>query len=227
LNNVPISSDTSISPILVLSKLHRASDYLAHFETLEKAGYDLYTGSRNMLIFRKRQAASSKSSTSAPSTSSITDEVSLSKQAATVLDEIPVEVDPSPGPAAPTAPPSNPSKQPDQAVLKSRVRRREKVFSGTMRSGEESAKENENEESFTPNTLRGTLWERWTRGLKRVILTAVALGGAAYTIGFVAEGIGAQTQIQNGIDDGHAQGPRKRIVMTGQRPGIYSTESSR
>jgi hypothetical protein len=227
LNNVPISSDTSISPILVLSKLHRASDYLAHFERLEKAGYDLYTGSRNMLIFRKRQAASSKSSTSTPSTSSITDEVSLSKQAATVLDEIPVEVDPSPGPAAPTAPPSNPSKQPDQAVLKSRVRRQEKVFSGTMRPGEESAKENENEESFTPNTLKGTLWEKCTRGVKRVILTAVALGGAAYTIGFVAEGIGAQTQIQNGIDDGHAQGPRKRIVMTGQRPGIYSTESSR
>lgn len=234
LNNVPVSLDTSVSPILVLSKLHRASDYLAHFERLEKAGYDLYTGSRNMLIFRKRQpvetrekASSTESSTSTLSTSSITDEAGLSKQAATVLDEIPMEVDPSPGPAAPTAPPSKPSKQPDQVVMKSRVRRQEKVFSGTMRPAEESTKENEYEESSAPSERRGTLWEIFTRGVKRVILVVVGLGGAAYTIGFVAEGIGAQTQIQNGIDDGQVQGPRKRIVMTGQRPGIYSTESSR
>lgn len=234
LNNVPISSDTSVSPILVLSKLHRASDYLVHFERLEKSGYELYTGSKNMLIFRKRQPGEVQETsqpptnlTSASSTSPVTDGVSPLKQAATVLDEIPSEVDPPPGPAAPTAPPSHPSKQPEQQVPKSRVRRQEQVFSGTIRPGEESTQGSENEESFIPNELEGGFWQKVTRGVKRVVLTAVALGGVAYAIGFVAEGIGAQTQIQNGIDDGQVQGPRKRVVMTGQRPGIYSTESSR
>ena len=234
LNNVPISSNKLLSPILALSRLHQASDYLVHFERLEKSGYELYTGSKNMLIFRKRRPDDARetstaptTSPSAPPTSLVTDGLSPSQRAATVLDEIPSEVDPPPGPAAPLAPPSHPSKQSEQQALKSRVRRQEQVFSGTMRPGEDSTQEIADEDNFPPHELRGGLWHKFTRGVKRAVLTLVALGGVAYAIGFVAEGIGAQTQLQNGIVDGQVQGPRKRIVMTGQRPGIYSTESSR
>ncbi|KEF58814.1 uncharacterized protein A1O9_03657, partial [Exophiala aquamarina CBS 119918] len=234
LNNVPMSSDKAVSPILVLSKLHRASDYLVHFERLERSGYELYTGSKNMLIFRKqhpgevREASPlSTDSSSAPSNSLAVDSVSPPKQTATVLDELPSEVDPSPGSAAPAAAPNQPAKQPEQHMLKSRVRRQEQVFSGTMRPGEDPTRESNHEESFAPTEPGAALWEKFTLSVKRAVLIAVALGGVAYAIGFVAEGIGAQTQIQNGMGNGQVQGPRKRIVMTGQRPGIYSTESSR
>lgn len=224
-DNIPASLDVPTSPVLVLSKLRYAAHYLHYFERLEGEGYELYTGARNMLIFRKRQPvetgdAHSQSKTSIPTSSSslTTDGLAPVKEAATVLDEIPRDAEPSPGPAAPTAPPSQLSQKTDQRDAKSKVRRQEEVFSGTMRSGDESTGENEHGDGF---------WKRLTRGVRRVVLTSIVLGGVAYTVGVVAEGIGAQTQVQNGIDDGHAPGPRKRVVMNGQRSGIYSTESSR
>lgn len=224
-DDIPVSSGSSTSAVLVLSKLRYAAHYLHYFERLEREGYELYTGARNMLIFRKREpietgvaCPQSKTSIPVPPSPLTTDGVGPAKEAATVLDEIPRDVDPSPGPAAPTAPPGQIFQKTDQRDAKSRVRRQEEVFSGTKRSGDESTGENEYGDGF---------WKRLTRGVRRVALTSIALGGVAYTVGVVAEGIGAQTQIQNGIDDGHVPGPRKRVVMNGQRSGIYSTESSR
>ncbi|KAK5939627.1 hypothetical protein PMZ80_008006 [Knufia obscura] len=69
---------------------------------------------------------------------------------------------------------------------------------------------------------------RLRRGVRRVVLTALAFGAGAYGIGVVAEGVGARRQVDGGVG-----GPMKRIVMEDkrqgerQRSGIFSTESSR
>jgi len=77
------------------------------------------------------------------------------------------------------------------------------------------------------------LFARIRRGIRRVVLTAIAIGAGAYGIGVVAEGIGAKAQIA----DSSVGGPMKRVVFEDpssrekqgqrQRAGIFSTESSR
>ncbi|KAK5085060.1 hypothetical protein LTR70_005667 [Exophiala xenobiotica] len=81
------------------------------------------------------------------------------------------------------------------------------------------------------------LFARLRRGIRRVVLTAIAIGAGAYGIGVVAEGIGAKAQIA----DSSVGGPMKRVVFEDtssrekqgqgqrqrQRAGIFSTESSR
>ncbi|OCT51107.1 hypothetical protein CLCR_07925 [Cladophialophora carrionii] len=236
--NQPATDTTKPSNMVqILGRLENAPEFLKHFEAMQEAGYSLYDGKENTLVFRKEQPEPATTST-VPDT--IGDAQSVSGQAppagspevpptqslhkaATVLDEMPSDLDPSPGPAAPTAPVAR------ALQSKPRVRRQEKVFSGTIRPGATSdekpnTSQPDNDTSRVPTE---SLWRRLARSMKRTILTIAALGVGAYTIGFVAEGLGAHSQQQKGIENAEAPGPRKRIVMTGQRPGIFSTESSR
>ncbi|EXJ58145.1 hypothetical protein A1O7_05569 [Cladophialophora yegresii CBS 114405] len=227
----------SSNMVQILGRLENAPEFLKHFQAMQGAGYSLYDGTENTLVFRKEQPEQATAS-AAPktiadmqqvaeqATPSLTTEIPPNQPlhtAATVLDEIPSDLDPSPGPAAPTAPVSRPLKG------KPRVRRQEKVFSGTIRpiaASDEKANTSQADKD-TVQAPKESLWRRLARGVKRTMLTVAALGVGAYTIGFVAEGLGAHSQQQKGVENTETPGPRKRIVMTGQRPGIFSTESSR
>ncbi|KAK6371526.1 hypothetical protein LTS17_008777 [Exophiala oligosperma] len=204
----------------VLGRLKHAPEFLKHFTTLKQAEYSLVDGGEDMLVFVKKSTRhvppKPLSDTNAGSDKPAS--TKADRHAATVLDEIPAEIE-TPGPAAPTAPtPSSP-----KANTRAKVKRQEDVFSGTLRPGEEAAPRND-EAGYEEDSLG----RRFTRRLRVICLTVASLGAGAYIIGFVAEGLGAQAQRQNGVaEDGQVSGPRKRIVMTGQRPGIFSTESSR
>ncbi|RMD41690.1 hypothetical protein DV735_g3461, partial [Chaetothyriales sp. CBS 134920] len=64
---------------------------------------------------------------------------------------------------------------------------------------------------------------RFTRLVRKTILTTIAAGTGAYVIGLIAESVGAETQKAKAGEDG----PRKKVVLPASRPGIFSTESSR
>lgn len=211
-----------IDAFSILAGLNKAvaPEFLDYFPKLQKAGYRLIAGGANSLTFEKDRPA---------------------KQAATVLDEIPTEIE-APGPSAPIAPPTTMRRA-------SRIRRQEKVFSGTTTAPArpigtapeqpEASRPPPKQEYYESATSTPTdgFFSRLSRTFRRVTLTVLALAGGAYVIGFVAEGVGAQTQAQRGLELGEGgMGPRKRIVLPvddgekwrrGTRPGIYSTESSR
>jgi len=136
-----------------------------------------------------------------------------------------------------------------------KVNRQEQVFSGQVRlppqttalpDPEHFQKQNpafnpsaysyassQHEQPFTSSSSTAQpgpgLFARLRRGIRRVVLTAIALGAGAYGIGVITEGISAKAQIAGSS----AGGPMKRVVFedTGrkerQRSGIFSTESSR
>lgn len=238
MNEPAKASSRSADIVGILGRLKNAPEFLKHFTTLKRAGYSLFNGSEDLLIFKKTQndpvsgVAPSKEANESPAavkTGMPFDQPA--KEAATVLNELPTGINPVPGPAAPTAPPSRPF---GNHGSQSKVRRQESVFSGTIRpnAASLSAPSGDDKPSTPqPNAAdskgpQDSLWRRFTRGIRRTVLTIVAIGGGAYVIGFVAEGLRARAQTENGID-AQAQGPRKRIVMNGQRSGIFSTESSR
>ncbi|KIW66610.1 hypothetical protein PV04_05928 [Phialophora macrospora] len=237
LNQPATGMTKSNNVVQILGKLENAPQFLKHFQAMEGAGYSLYNGTESMLIFQKEEAEQATPSAVAdvvaglqpvagqtmPTVSEESPPSQPLEKAATVLDELPAELGSSPGPAAPTAPASPPFKS------KPRVRRQEKVFSGTIRpSATLDEKPNTSQaDKDTPKALKESMWSRLARGARRTILTIIGLGVGAYTIGFVAEGLSAHSQQQKGIENAEVPGPRKRIVVTGQRPGIFSTESSR
>ncbi len=221
MNEPSKTAKKSADAVGILARLKHAPEFLKHFTTLKRAGYALFNGSEDILIFRKQQpelVAGSKPFSGASSSDTKADCMHSSKSAAPVLDEANGKTNPSGAPAPPSRP--SVSKQPT-------VKRQENVFSGTIRPSVAVASSNTETNAHAPKEQNDTFWKRFTSRLRRTFLTIAALGGGAYVIGFIAEGMGAQAQKQNGIEDSQAQGPRKRIVMTGQRPGIFSTESSR
>ncbi|KAL2429982.1 hypothetical protein ABEF95_013672 [Exophiala dermatitidis] len=229
----------------ILSRLKNAPEFLKHFAALRRAGYSLFNGSENMLIFKKKprehgsaikKVEESKpvpeAATAATSTATMAQAGAGSTDATTTVgDEVPTELEHNMAPAATTAMPPRPSGNAGQT----RVKRQEDVFSGTIRpnaASQDSRRDEVGSSAFPPDTDGANMhhegiWTRFTKGLKRTALIVAALGGGAYAIGFIAEGMGAEAQKQNGLDNEKSPGPRRRIVMTGQRPGIYSTESSR
>ena len=237
MNEPTMNMPKSTNLIHILGRLKHAPAFLKHFQAMQSAGYSLYNGSDNMLIFQK---VGPKQATKSVVPETVLDAMPVSEaappapvkdaataqplqEAATVLDELPTDLDPPAGPAAPTAPPSRLFK------ARPRVRRQEKVFSGTIRPNavvEESPTISKADKEV-PKAPKESLWRRFTRTVRRTILTLTAIGAGAYAIGVIAEGLGAHSQRQKGIESGEAPGPRKRIVMTGQRPGIFSTEGSR
>lgn len=224
----------SDNALQIFGRLENASEFLKHFQDLSTRGYSLFNGTETMLIFKKTskqpdtlssepKVSSSKILLGTPFNKVGADPArpKAGKQAATVLEEMP-SIEPQPGPAAPTAPPI-------RAAIKdvAKMRRQENVFSGTIRPAASTPESKSQTEPAEPQPTRESLWKRFVRGVRRVLLTTVALGAGAYTIGVVSEGLGAHAQQRMGIENAETPGPRKRIVMTGTRPGIYSAESSR
>ena len=220
-------SKKAADPFEILANLEpgKASQYLAYFPKLQQAGYELVNGNAHKLTFRKMAPAVPE------------------KKAATVLDEMPADIDP-PGPSAPIPPPPMGGlfKDRKSGNWQRRVRRQEEVFSGTTTAttGPIVPTQTDATTSVPPPSSstdsetaapKEPIFTRISRAVRRVTLTIVALAAGAYTIGLVSEGIGAQAQAQQAIT-----GPRKKIVLpvekseprrTGIRPGIYSSESSR
>ena len=234
----------------ILANLSHPAQFLHHFSALESAGYELASGGGNLLVFQKR-GSGTKPPEPAPQTDKpgaaqtevrnkiaaeeaasqpqpgpvVSPKPEVSKEPAVVVDQVPSETEPAPGPSASmTSPPTSP-----RSLRKPRVKRQEDVFSATMKPiPNSSAKQGSSTSSYEPATSRDSVFQRLRRGIKRATVTIAALGAGAYVIGVVAEGLSAQEQQRRGLEEAQGQGPRKRMVMvTGQRPGVYSTESSR
>jgi hypothetical protein len=196
--------DSLLHPTEVLSRLNNPAKFLPYFQGLQDEGYEIVSGSGDILVFKKvRDASKSNAPADSPqvaATPAKQPDVPLQKEAATVLEEIPSK--PAP---APPAPPSNP-----------KVRRQEDVFSGSGKTWhQEETQSQSNAGSEKPSE---GAWYRIKRGVRRVFFTGLATAGIAYAIGAVAESFGAQQQPL--YEPG-------QVRRTGTRPGIYSTESSR
>jgi hypothetical protein len=225
----------------ILASLNHTAKFLSHFASLSSQGYEVVSGGGDVLLFKKRsmKVANPHISPLLTHVKAIIDKNKLAvqeaaaqpvanvvsvktlaspgnvpvKEAATVLDEIPAP-EPRPGPAGPTAPPMGPP-----SYMRPKVRRQEDVFSASKASRVSpppaaSAEKKPTEDCARENPkIQVGIWTRFKRGVKRVVLTAAAMGAGAYTIGAVAESLGAQHP------------PEKAI--SGGRPGIYSTENSR
>ena len=222
----------------ILASLNHTAKFLSHFASLSNQGYEVVSGGGDVLVFKRRGVKSEEPALKSPliaHVKAIIDKNKLAAQeasaqpetktiptrkAATVLDEMPAS-EPNPDPAGPSAPPLGPP-----SFMRPKVRRQEDVFSASKASrvppsstAEKMRKEKEDVAKQTPiaqeqppKTKEG-LWTRFKSSVRRVFLTAAAMGAGAYTIGVVAESLGAQHQ------------PQK--LTQGGRPGIYSTENSR
>lgn len=227
----------------ILASLNHTAKFLSHFASLSNQGYEVVSGGGDVLLFKKRSAKVADPPTSPLLTHvrAVIDKNKLAaqeasaqpiakvvpvepavdhgslpmKEAATVLDEIPAS-EPRPGPAGPTAPTMGPPSH-----MRPKVRRQEDVFSASQASrvsappAASTAKKVWEGDAREAPKIRDGLWTRFKRGVKRVVLTAVAMGVGAYTIGAVAESLGAQHPT-----------PLERAIRSG-RPGMYSTENSR
>jgi hypothetical protein len=195
--------DSPLHPTEVLSRLNNPAKFLPYFRELQDEGYEIVSGSGDILVFKKfRDVSKSTTTTDSPQFAAIPakqPDVPLQKEAATVLEEIPSK--PAP---APPAPPSSP-----------KVRRQEDVFSGSGKTWHQEEAQSQSD-SGSEKPSEGA-WYRIKRGLRRVFFTGLATAGIAYAIGVVSESFGTQ----------HPLYEAGRVRRTGTRPGIYSTESSR
>ena len=196
--------ESPLHPTEVLSRLNNPAKFLSYFQGLQDEGYEIISGSGDILVFKKvREVPTSTAKDVPPQMAATTPkqpDVPLQKDAATVLEEFPSK--PAP---APPAPPSSP-----------KVRRQEEVFSGSGKTWHQEEAEPQSNSS-SEKSSEG-VWYRIRRGARRVFFTGLATAGIAYAIGAVAESFGAQQQPL--YDAG-------QVRRMGTRPGIYSTESSR
>lgn len=196
--------ESPLHPTEVLSRLNNPAKFLPYFQGLQDEGYEIVSGSGDILVFKKVREFP-KSTTTDGSSQTVTTtaeqpDTPMQKEAATVLEEIPSKPAPPP-----PAPPSSP-----------KVRRQEDVFSGSGQTWrQEEAQSQSNSDSEQPS--EGS-WYRIKRGARRVFFTGLAAAGVAYAIGAVAESFGAE---QQPLYD------PEQVNRAGVRTGIYSTESSR
>ena len=258
------------SSLKILAQLQNAEKFYPYFATLEYENYEIISSGADTLIFQKasptttaRREADEETHRQADLQRAIEqdvkqvipDEPQPSQQdsiiqTATVLDEIPIDNEPSPGPAAPTAPPYTPTSKPaptsdPASTPKPRVKRQEDVFSGTRTSragpqvtsriDPETASPLPSDNRTADSNPRASIVKRFFRTVKRVILTTLTLGVGAYVVGVITEGLDAKNQ-QSAVKG--EIGPRRKVVLpavdkegraewTGRRRGIYSTEDSR
>jgi hypothetical protein len=195
--------ESPLHPTEVLSRLNNPAKFLPYFQGLQNEGYEIVSGSGDILVFKKVREVLASSNTDAPiqtaTTTAKQPDAPTQKEAATVLEEFPSK--PAP---APPAPPSSPI-----------VYRQEDVFSGAGKTWH--WEETQSESSFGSKKPSEGSWYGIKRGLRRIFFTGLATAGVAYAIGAVAEFFGAQQQPL------YEEGQPRR----GVRPGIYSTESSR
>lgn len=196
--------DSPLHPTEVLSRLNNPAKFLPYFQGLQEEGYEIVSGSGDILVFKRvRETSESSATAGAPQVATAAGQqadTSVQKEAATVREEIP---------SKPTPPPPPPLSSP-------KVRRKEDVFSGSGKTWLE--KETQPPSSSDNEKPSEGAWSRIKRGLQRVLLTGLATAAVAYAIGAVAESFGAEQQ---------PLCERGQVKRTGTRPGIYSTESSR
>ena len=188
-----------LHPTEILSRLNNVAKFLPYFADMEKQGYEIVSGSGDVLVF-KRVRTPMMSSEGPPQSSSTATEDSSS-----------------------TSSPSSQTSSPAETVVESiapnasasKVRRQESVFSGSGQTWHQ-----EDTGSNSSSNKASTAESGWfRRTIKRVFLAGTLTAAVAYAIGVAAEYAGAQVQGQEGSGSG-----RPRRVG---RAGIYSTEDSR
>ncbi len=190
-----------LHPTEVLSRLNNVAKFLPYFADMEKQGYEIVSGSGDVLVF-KRVRTPSVSSEAPPEFSNAATEGSSSTPSASSQSPSPAEtVVESIAPNAST----------------SKVRRQESVFSG---SGQTWHQQEDGSSGSNSSSNKGTTSEPgWLRRtIKRVLLAGTLTAVVAYTIGVAAEFAGAQVQTQH---------TGSGVARRAGRAGIYSTEDSR
>jgi hypothetical protein len=157
----------------VLSRLNNVAKFLPYFADMEKQGYEIVSGSGDMLVFRRVRA--SVQSAEATSKTSNVDMKDLTNT------------------SSPPWPQQNLAESASQSITpnasSSKVRRQEDVFSG---SGQKWHEEGGSSGSSSNKDGSEQGWFRKT--VKRVFLAGTFTAAVAYTIGVVAEQAGAQVQ---------------------------------
>jgi hypothetical protein len=200
-SSVPAAGDADTQPLHpteVLSRLNNVAKFLPYFADMEKQGYEIVSGSGDVLVFKQVRAPPPNPVPTAPGLSSPTTETSpepLAPPAAQAKTANETISDSSTGPISTDQP---------------KIRRQEPVFSGSGQTWHHHQEESGSSSSAKPGTQRG--WFR--RTIKPVVLTAAVGAAAAYAVGVVAE-----------RGEGKPRQPGRPIRVG--RPGIFSTEDSR
>lgn len=112
------------TPLSILAKLKRTEKFFPYFEQLQNQRYEIVSGDSDTLIFQKtKDPGRLVPEHEQAFTQRVIQEPLISQyqspgvtpppqHAATVLDEMPIDIEPIPGPAAPTAPPTTPTSKP-------------------------------------------------------------------------------------------------------------------
>ena len=200
-SSVPAAGDAESQPLHpteVLSRLNNVAKFLPYFADMEKQGYEMVSGSGDVLVFKKVRATLPIAPPTAPELSSPTMETSPKPSTPPSQSQ----------PANETVSDSFPAPPPNSP----KIRRQEPVFSGSGQTWHHHQDEAGSSSGANTGTTQGG-WFR--RTIKPVVLTAALGAAAAYAVGVVAE-------------RGGEGGPRQpgRPVRVG-RPGIFSTEDSR
>jgi hypothetical protein len=186
-----------LHPTEVLSRLNNVAKFLPYFAQMENQGYEIVSGSGDVLVFKKVRSPASP-----PDATTTADTTTQKLPTATPEERTPAES-------------VMESIAPNASTSGAKVRRQESVFSGSGKSwyqddpgnsgGGPSGKSSSSESGGFGRTLR------------RVLVAGTLTAVGAYGIGVAAEEMGAKVQEPQG---------RKGMKRMG-RPGIYSTEDSR
>jgi hypothetical protein len=163
-----------LHPTEVLSRLNNVAKFLPYFAEMEKQGYEIVSGSGDVLVFKKVRTPTYSADAISKSSNTIT-QVSPESSTPSLLQEPP----PAESVMESIAPNASNSK----------VRRQEEVFSGsgqTWHQQEGGPGSSSNSNDSEPGWFRRTV--------KRVVLAGTLTAAMAYTIGVVAERAGAQAQ---------------------------------
>ena len=156
----------------VLSRLNNVAKFLPYFADMEKQGYEIVSGSGDVLVFKNvRTPADSLDATAKSS--------SLSTEGSPKASTPPINMRSSAEPVVESLAPNASS---------SKIRRQEDVFSGTGQTWHQE------DGGAAGSSNRGTEPGWFTKAVKRVFLTGALTAALAYTIGVAAEHAGAQAQ---------------------------------
>jgi hypothetical protein len=205
-SSMPAAGDSEsqlLHPTEVLSRLNNVAKFLPYFTDMEKQGYEIVSGSGDVLVFKKVRAAPSPNPppTATEPRNSTTETLAKPFPAPSNEQTANEKLQDS----SPAPPPTNSPK----------VRRQEPVFSGSGQTWHQEEAGSSSSSSNGHNKNTGTERGWFRRTIKPVVLTATVGAATAYAVGVVAE-------------RGGEPGPRQpgRPVRMG-RPGIFSTEDSR
>jgi hypothetical protein len=152
-----------LHPTEVLSRLNNVAKFLPYFADMEKQGYEMVSGSGDVLVFKRiRAPMDSPEATTKPGHA--------------IMEDLPDKSTPADSVAESTAPNTDSSK----------IRRQEDVFSGSGQTWhqEDGGSGSSSNQSTEPGWFR--------KAAKRVFFASTLTAAIAYTLGVVAEQAGAQ-----------------------------------